>query len=570
MPARSILRRLRLDWPLLGKELLEQSARKQMYIIRVVYAFVLFSAFIFYYVRHLGTGPILALGRGLNPFVFLVITQVVTVFLFLPPVMAGAIAQEKERETLGLLFLTDLTPWELVLQKYVGRLIPMMTLLLIALPLLAVAYSLGGVSITILFYSAETLFFTCLIVGALALECSAHQATTFQAMVRCWGLCLAFVTCCSIEPTGFYYGLLFPGGRATPMNPSIFPMFFTPITYLVPTCLFLLRAKQNLEERAFVQRRNPFAQQFKQIDQYWRDIRKLTRAMLRKRDQEAYTVAKQVVRSHAGWSGDDWSLGQFLLAKMQVPNLLAFPIILGFVVLIILFFGMFMNPKTAPFYAVVYGLWIIALLTIPLQSANAAASERMNERLGAILTTPLTSAEILNGWLEPVQRWIQFLTWPFLIFFVLEATVKFKIQDPQDSRLMNFVAYLGISLLTVWIYPRLVQWLCLWIGLRIRSQIRALMVAFLGIVAWCIIPPLLSIYLVDTNLLPAGWGFFLDFTSPVHVIAIAEHLGLPDSSAVPTPSLMILLAIHFALAGGLMWKFRQICLTNADRYLGRV
>ena len=106
--------------------------------------------------------------------------------------MAGALAQEKERETLGLLFLTDLTPWELILQKYIGRLIPMLTLLFLSLPLLAVTYSLGGVSANMLYSSAMTLFLTCLWVGALALECSAHEASTFQALVRCWWFCLYF------------------------------------------------------------------------------------------------------------------------------------------------------------------------------------------------------------------------------------------------------------------------------------------------------------------------------------------------------------------------------------------
>ena len=119
MPGRKLFPRLRLDWPLLGKELLEQAARKQMYVIRVVYALVLFGAFCVYYMRHLAGGPVLAMGRGLGPFDFLVTAQLVTIFLFLPPLMAGALAQEKERETLGLLFLTDLTPWELILQKYV-------------------------------------------------------------------------------------------------------------------------------------------------------------------------------------------------------------------------------------------------------------------------------------------------------------------------------------------------------------------------------------------------------------------------------------------------------------------
>src|SRR6185295_15724072 len=100
--------RWRLDWPLLGKELLEQSARKQMYVVRVIYAVFLFAAFCIYYFRHVAGGPVLTLGRGLGPFQFLVAAQFTTIILFLPPLMAGAIAQEKERETLGLLFLTDL------------------------------------------------------------------------------------------------------------------------------------------------------------------------------------------------------------------------------------------------------------------------------------------------------------------------------------------------------------------------------------------------------------------------------------------------------------------------------
>src|SRR5262245_47998747 len=138
--------RWQLDWPLLGKELLEQAARKQMYIVRVLYALLLFGAFCVYYLRNLADGPVLVLGRGLGPFTFLVQAQLFAIYLFLPPLMAGALAQEKERETLGLLFLTDLTPWELILQKYFGRLIPMLTLLFLSLPLLAIAYSLGGVS----------------------------------------------------------------------------------------------------------------------------------------------------------------------------------------------------------------------------------------------------------------------------------------------------------------------------------------------------------------------------------------------------------------------------------------
>jgi ABC-type transport system involved in multi-copper enzyme maturation permease subunit len=564
--------RRRLDWPLLGKELLEQSARKQMYVIRVVYALVLFGAFSIYYVRHLAEGPVLALGRGLGPFQFLVTAQLVTIYLFLPPLMAGALAQEKERETLGLLFLTDLTAWELILQKYVGRLIPMLTLLFLSLPLLAVAYSLGGVSAGMLYSSAATLFLTCLWVGAVSLECSAHEASTFQALLRAWGICLAFVACCAFGPLSFMMAIPRvigpPAGSAVYLYPT-----FTAIYYLVPTWLFLLRAQQILEARAFVQRRNPFGQQFKQLDQYWKDLRKLIRAILRKRDREANAMAAQIVERALGVPGDahGWSLGGFLLARMQVPNLLAFAIIFGVIALIAVLGNLMLDPKSGGAFAVVVGgLWIFALLTVPIQSANAVASERINERLGAILTTPLSAREILDEWLAPIRRWIQFLVRPLIVVFVVEALVKLKTQNPTDPRWTNVALYLGLSLLTVWIYPALVQWLCLWIGLRVRNQMRALMTSLLLVVAWCVIPLAAASYLVQTGLLPGDMVEPFRFISPVTVIGTAEAVG-KTAAVTPVQQDMIVMAFfQLGIAAALMWWFRRSCLTKADRYLGRV
>jgi ABC-type transport system involved in multi-copper enzyme maturation permease subunit len=567
-----ILHRLHLDWPLLGKELLEQSARRQLYAMRVIYALVLFGAFCFYYARHLSEGSILTLGRGYGPFSFVVSTQIVTIFLFLPPLMAGAIAQEKERDTLGLLFLTDLTPWELILQKYIGRLIPMLTLLFLSLPLLAVTYSLGGVSFDMLISSAATLFFTCMAVGAVALECSAHESTTFGALIRCWGICLFFTMCCWLGPLSFALSPSRMMGSGAPGILILFQVFFNGLGYLVPTTLFLVRAKQNLEARAFARRQNPFGRQFKQMDHYWRDMRKLMRAILRKRDAEAHAIAQQVVRSQLGVVEDQqqWSLAGFLFAKMQVPNLIAFTVIFGFLIFIVLFFSALMDPKSMPFYIIVGGLWILALLTIPIQSVNAVASERTNERLGAILTSPLTSQEILNEWMSPVRRWTSFLVRPLIFMFVVEAMVKFKNADVNDPRLADFFLYLAISGLTVWIYPRLVMWFCMWIGLRVRNQIRAMMTAFLLVVVWCIgLPPLFS-YLVDTNLLPADLGMGLRFVSPVTIIGIAEELGVPKNGTMMVTSMAMLIVAHFALFGALMWRLRQVCLTKADYYLGRV
>ena len=559
------VRRWRLDWPLLGKELLEQSARKQMYIVRVIYAVMLFGAFCIYYFRNMSEGPVLTLGRGLEPFQFLIMAQFTAIILFLPPQMAGAIAHEKERETLGLLFLTDLTPWELILQKYFGRLIPMLTLLFLSLPLLAVTYSLGGVSVFLLFYSVASLFLTCLGVGALALECSANEATMFSALLRCWGFCIVFAFCCFTTPLGILFG--------TPMRSSIrysffVPMFYTTAGYVVATWLFLARARQILGPRAFVTRKNPFSHQFRKLDLYWKDVRKIMRAITRRRDREARTLATQVMQRELQSNRTPaWSLEGYFLTRMQVPNLLAVSIVIGFVVMIYLAFTVWMSARTAPIFVVVGGIWILAMLTLPIQSANAIASERMNERLGPLLTTPLTSREILDEWLAPIRRWIQFLIRPLVVVLLVEAVVKYATHDPK-GRLIDLSLYLGISLLTLVIYPRLVQWSCLWMGLRIRNQLRALMTAQFVIMAWCIVPLPLASYLENTGMSSFESNAILKYISPISVIRAAELAG---QAAQDEKFLLIVLPLcHFAVAAGLMFMFRRICLTKADDYLGRI
>ena len=259
------------------------------------------------------------------------------------------------------------------------------------------------------------------------------------------------------------------------------------------------------------------------------------------------------------------------MARMQVPHVLAFAIILGVIVLIALVANIMLDPKSGgAFVVVVGGLWILALLTVPIQSANAVASERISERLGAILTTPLTAREILDEWLAPIGRWIQFLTRPLIVVFVVEAIMKFTTQERGSARWMNLAFYMGISLLTVWIYPTLVKWSCFWIGLRVRNQIRALMTSLLVVLAWCVLPLVASSYLFQTGLLFTGWNEqLLRFVSPVTVIHTAEALGKTADSPV-TPDMVVLAFVQLGLAAALTGWVRRLCLTNADRCLGRI
>lgn len=114
------MRDLRLlpELPLLRRELSELSARRRTYVFRVLSAVV---------------------------------------------IVAGVITMEKERKTLGLLFVTRPSPLMIVLEKPGSRLLPMLTLLLITFPMLAFAYSLGGLDRLWLLATFWLLFRECLL-----------------------------------------------------------------------------------------------------------------------------------------------------------------------------------------------------------------------------------------------------------------------------------------------------------------------------------------------------------------------------------------------------------------------
>src|SRR5262245_15152071 len=106
--------------PLLEKELIEQAARKRTYIVRIVYASLLFLvAFLIFYeeLRAGATSPLAVLGRGKEMFNYLVSLQFAGVYLFMPAITCGVITQEKERDSLQLLLITRLGPWTILFEK---------------------------------------------------------------------------------------------------------------------------------------------------------------------------------------------------------------------------------------------------------------------------------------------------------------------------------------------------------------------------------------------------------------------------------------------------------------------
>src|SRR5258707_203687 len=236
MSAAHILRLFEL--PLLAKELNEQAAQKRTYVIRFLYAGILFTAACgLFYGNFLqtGGGSASGLGHGRQMFQNLVTLQFWTIYLFVPAISCGCLTVEKERNSLGLLLITSLTPWEIVFQKLFGRLVPMLTFVVLSFPLMAVAYSFGGITQDYLWSGIVLLVLACLQAAALSVLCSAWFPTTVEAFVANYTL---FLILYNLLPSGLA-GKLFEQASDASLHEMLLRLTFSAIL----TAGFLLAAR---------------------------------------------------------------------------------------------------------------------------------------------------------------------------------------------------------------------------------------------------------------------------------------------------------------------------------------
>ena len=103
-----------------------------------------------------------------------------------PMFTADAISEEKRQGTLGLLFLTDLRGYDVVLGKFTAHSITALSCLIAILPVLAIPILIGGVSPHTFMAAAlalgNTLFFS-LAAGILVSSFSIHPRTAFAATI---------------------------------------------------------------------------------------------------------------------------------------------------------------------------------------------------------------------------------------------------------------------------------------------------------------------------------------------------------------------------------------------------
>jgi ABC-type transport system involved in multi-copper enzyme maturation permease subunit len=144
---------LKLFGPVLFYDLVRSARRSRTFLVRTGYLGLLFLALCWMYltwVRQEPVGGPIHSGQvaefSLRFFATFMIAQLVLVIVLTPAYTAGAVAEEKERRTLEFILATDLRNREIVLSKVVSRLAHLSLLLLAGLPVLSALQFIGGFS----------------------------------------------------------------------------------------------------------------------------------------------------------------------------------------------------------------------------------------------------------------------------------------------------------------------------------------------------------------------------------------------------------------------------------------
>ncbi len=589
------LAKLRHGLPVLAKDLTELAARKRTYIVRTIYALLLFGAFALFFMSEVSRRGLhyRLMGAGKDLMEFLIVIQLVGVYLFLPAMVAPCIAGEKERGTLGLLFTTDLGPWEILIQKYLSRLAPMFMFLLLSLPLMAVAYTLGGFSSRRVLVAAYVIFTTCMQVAAFALMWSAFCRNTSETTGATYSGAIALFVAMALLSVMLTESFGIRNGYAFIPMIGMFPSMLligTPFGGLpvgaaampwVWTLLFLLAARRFLVTRAFIQKKpKSFQKMMRDLGRFVGSKMRLTKRPSRSEKDH------RPVGDLPGLAPITWR--ELAHSSLRTRGSFALTAGAGGVALVgagLLFaywIGFRDSDRGAGATIVVFVVWIAGVLMMATKSASAFALERTNNTLDLLITTPLTGREIVGQKAAAIRRRAILMYVLLGALFVLEVILETDWGSTGrrygrgfygGNRSLDFgqFGYLLVSFLSVPIYLWMAGWLSGWIGLRLRKQSQATGIAFGAIFGLCVGPLLLApiVAILFGGRLGGGYEWFFAL-SPATIVVMTELANLDDLfREVFRMHASGPIILNWVVCMGIGFVFRSLCLANADRYLGR-
>lgn len=185
--------------PVFYAELLRTTRCSRLWLLRFLYLGVVFAVLLQMYNVEFNwrfqQRPTLAdLARfTLGLFWAFLVVQLTTLLVLTPALTAGCIAEERERKSMAFLLATDLRDHEIVLGKFLARLVLLCSFILAGLPIFSLLQLLGGIDLALVGIAFAGTLVTVVGVGSLGLLTSAFCRTTRGAIVLAYVLVLAYL-----------------------------------------------------------------------------------------------------------------------------------------------------------------------------------------------------------------------------------------------------------------------------------------------------------------------------------------------------------------------------------------
>lgn len=572
-----------ISLPLLARELTELAARRRTYLVRVLYAAaLLFAGWMAFEMStmHRSTRAIDYLGSGALLLWWTGFLQNYGLLIVLPALTCDVFTREKERQTLGLLFLTRLTPPVIVLEKFVSRLFPAACLLLISLPMLAFSYSFGGVESWQVANTAIGLLTNAITLTAIAVMCSSLCHTTTAAFA--WTYVLITLTPLMV---------LFSGGAGKPFDFLLFGKYFSRALYLNPPYMGagfgrLLPSATDTPLMMCVNYAAAclpslvFAAFYLLVARWFLISRSTKKPREARQWLPSFLVRGLAVASsiHESPPPDLNPVAWREIEKRLLSRGLLRWTLTAVLLLVVCGAAMLTSQNYAgpPFArhwqinTIALLLWLVMLFVLTAVSANLITQERGQQTLHVLLTTPLEGAQIVRQKLVGIQR----LLWAFLIPLALCLCLRMMVAMPKVHRMKEGsvdypLAFFNEATMLL-IYPQVVIWMALYFSLKSKTTIAAIMKTVLTIAGMCIGPwvILMLIALAQRGLNESGFFLYMVILmfGPADLLLYGYSTDCipPGFDSTPLP-----LLINTVIHGGLWWRLRTRCLTKADRLLGR-
>jgi ABC-type transport system involved in multi-copper enzyme maturation permease subunit len=478
--------------PIVRRELQVASRRRSTYWVRTVAALGVLTIGTWVFLMNLNSDP-----KDVAMYLFCILTGSAVLYSLVSGVRltSDCLSEEKREGTLGLLFLTDLKGYDVVLGKLAATSLNALHSLLAMVPMLAIPLLLGGgvsldewgrmalVAINALFLSL-----------AIGIGVSALCRSALKAMVATLVLLLlltAFMPAVgailaeigrrrAVQPlfllpsVGFTYYFAFAKFYAAPQ------FWYSILTVHGLGWLFLTLAA--LAAPRTWQDRTPGSQanRWRELWQFWRLGNPVERSAFRRR----------LLSRNAFF----WLAARFRLKPAFVWAFLGV-CTCGWVWALVKFRRDWLSPVTYVVTAIFLNLAL--RVWFALEASRQMAEERKAGTLELLLSTPLTVRDILRGQLLALQR--QFLG-PVLVVLALESVfmgVTLSEAQGAEERAQTVAFWTTFMLMLVADFAAL-YWLGLWQGLTARHPGRAA-TACLGrilVVPWAIIAVLALLLVV--------------------------------------------------------------------------